>query len=306
MTQRLTLEDFKKIAQENGGDCVSQKYTSMAVKLEFVCKEGHQWFANPNDIKTNKSWCPFCAGKVKKTSLDLLNLIAPFGWKCLDVEKFETTKTLLNFECQFGHRWITHYNRIYVGTNCPVCVNRAKLTIEFLQELAKEKSGKLLSTEYVSNKKKLLWECNKGHQFWMAANMVKNSQHQWCPQCSEYKAESMCRKIFQELFDKQFCKVRPKWLMGNKGMPLELDGYCQELNLAFEYNGIQHYKFTPTFHKTHANLVAQQARDQMKLTLCNDLGIMVIVIPYMVKFTKQSLYKVIISLLTGTKYAIAE
>ena len=234
----------------------------------------------------------------------MLNLIHPLGWKCLDIEIFETSKTLLNFECQFGHRWACNYNRIYNGTHCPYCANKAKLTIELLQDIAKKKGGKLLSTEYINNKKKLLWECCKGHQFWNTASLVKNSQKQWCPRCLEGKAENMCREIFQELFSKSFYKIRPKWLPGNKRMPLELDGYCQELNLAFEYNGIQHYQFTPSFHKTCANLLDQQDRDKLKISLCNKLGITVIVIPYLVKFTKQSLYNLIISLLSGTKYAI--
>ena len=33
---------------------------------------------------------------------------------------------------------------------------------------------------------------------------------------------------------------------------LELDGYCSELNLAFEYNGPQHYKIVPEFHLKEA------------------------------------------------------
>lgn len=71
-------------------------------------------------------------------------------------------------------------------------------------------------------------------------------------------------------------------------------------------NGIQHYKFTPSFHKTRTSLAEQQERDKLKMVLCNSLGITVIVIPYMVKFTKQSLYDLIIMLLSGTKYAISK
>ena len=64
--------------------------------------------------------------------------------------------------------------------------------------------------------------------------------------------EEKCRKIFQELFKKEFRSVRPDWLKNPwTYQNLELDGYNPDVitnGLAFEYDGVQHSRFTPLFH----------------------------------------------------------
>jgi vacuolar-type H+-ATPase subunit E/Vma4 len=61
-----------------------------------------------------------------------------------------------------------------------------RLTIEMMHELAKSKKGKCLSTVYTNNRTKLLWECEKGHQFWAKPNAIKDGDT-WCPDCSGTK-----------------------------------------------------------------------------------------------------------------------
>ncbi|MBA7520200.1 hypothetical protein ES705_12293 [subsurface metagenome] len=61
---------------------------------------------------------------------------------------------------------------------------------------------------------------------------------------------------------------------------MELDGYCDALKLAFEFNGPQHYMFYPKYHKTQADFVRQLERDALKLKLCKQRGITLIIVPY--------------------------
>ena len=98
------------------------------------------------------------------------------------------------------------------------------------------------------------------------------------------KYENECRRIFESIFNKQFPTVRPSFLKRKNGRNLELDGWCPELNLAFEYNGIQHYKFTPKFHKSITDFENQIQRDREKRYLCNINKIKLIEIPYNIKF----------------------
>lgn len=98
---------------------------------------------------------------------------------------------------------------------------------------------------------------------------------QGCPLCSSFKTESLCRDILKELTGETFIKVRPDFLQR-----LELDGYCEELNMAFEYNGRQHYEYTPHFHRNGIeDFYKQQANDIIKFQLCHMLGIKLIIIP---------------------------
>ena len=68
---------------------------------------------------------------------------------------------------------------------------------------------------------------------------------------------------------------------------LEIDAYFPKLKLAFEYMGIQHYKWIKFFHKTKKEFEAQQYRDKCKKKLCKRLGITLIKIKYNEKFSEQ-------------------
>lgn len=53
---------MQNIARHNSGKCLSDKYLGCYIKLKWKCKKGHIWFAQPNSIKNQKSWCPVCKG----------------------------------------------------------------------------------------------------------------------------------------------------------------------------------------------------------------------------------------------------
>lgn len=97
-------------------------------------------------------------------------------------------------------------------------------------------------------------------------------------------AEECCRKIFEELYPGyKFPMSYPRWLINPyTGHKLELDGYNEELGLAFEYNGEQHYVYPNKYHKTKEDFEHQKRRDLVKFELCNLYGVYLIVIPYTV------------------------
>ena len=51
-----------------------------------------------------------------------------------------------------------------------------------LQQIAKEKGGKLLSKIYLGAAKHLTWECHQGHQWSAMPQHIKNNDS-WCPYC---------------------------------------------------------------------------------------------------------------------------
>ena len=66
-----------------------------------------------------------------------------------------------------------------------------------------------------------------------------------------------------------FPTCRPLFLKSPSGHALELDGYCSTLLLAFEYQGIQHYRSDHYFHNgKERGFESQQARDRLKVELC--------------------------------------
>lgn len=97
-----------------------------------------------------------------------------------------------------------------------------------------------------------------------------------------YFYEEQCRRIFEDLFPGyRFSKCRPSWLVNPRtDHALELDGYNDELHLAFEYNGPQHYRFPNPYHRTADDFIQQKFRDLVKHRLCNQHGVYLLTIPY--------------------------
>ena len=100
---------------------------------------------------------------------------------------------------------------------------------------------------------------------------------------SRSKKEDVCRDIFEQIFKSEFPTKRPSFLKNpDTGRNLELDGYNNDLRLAFEYNGHQHLEFPNTFHRTFEDFQRQVKRDQFKKLRCEELGIVLVTIPHTV------------------------
>jgi hypothetical protein len=95
------------------------------------------------------------------------------------------------------------------------------------------------------------------------------------------KSENKCRYIFEKIFNRKFPSIRPDFLKNpTTGHNLELDGYCESLKLAFEYDGEQHARYNTHFHKNTKDFVYQVAKDDFKTKKCETLGITLIRIPH--------------------------
>ncbi len=106
------------------------------------------------------------------------------------------------------------------------------------------------------------------------------------------KHEEECRRIFQNLFGVKFKSVRPKWLKNpSTKKNLELDGFNAAIKtnkgygLAFEYDGQQHSKYTPHFHKKGPQEFEYQvAKDDWKNQKCKENGVVLVRIPHFVAY----------------------
>ena len=152
-----------------------------------------------------------------------------------------------------------------------------KLAIKDAQKLAKILEGKCLSKRYVDNHTNLKWQCSERHNWEATYTNVKRGT--WCPTCSTHRGERISRNSFRLLFKKPFNRIRPSWLQ------LELDGFCEDKKLAFEYNGIEHYQPCKWFNKT-VTFKEIQRRDKTKKKKCKYRDITLIVIPYTIPSIK--------------------
>ena len=98
------------------------------------------------------------------------------------------------------------------------------------------------------------------------------------------KGETECRRVLEARFGKSFAKTRPDFMKNSvTGSNLELDCYNPQLKIACEYHGVQHYKYTPFYHRDKQHFYNQQYRDKETKELCAKNGILLIEVPYTVK-----------------------
>ncbi len=286
-----TIEDMHELAEKHGGKCLSKKYVDHnKTKLEWQCKNGHTWMTRASVI-VNGSWCPHCCGNTKHSLQKMKDHAKTKNGKCLS-SKYIDCDTNLKWQCEKGHIWHAVWNNMNRGWWCPYCGGKHQ-TIKDMQELAAKKRGKCLSKKYLGMKNKLKWQCKNWHQWETKPVTIKSGS--WCPECSIYITERKCRFIFESLLKKPFKKTR-KILDG-----LELDGYSPKLKLAFEYNGIQHYQFVKIWHKTKKQFKEAQQRDKIKILLCKQHKIELIIIPHYMTNSDKDLVKFIIGQLSNYK-----
>ena len=144
---------------------------------------------------------------------------------------------------------------------------------------------KILDEKFDDTKTKHKWKCRlENHEFLRKfediLKDIKNNKSP-CTECSKDNTlEDRARYCFEEIFNKPFPKQYPKWLHQNKGDPKELDGYNEELKIAFEYDGAQHYELSNYYNKNEEEFKNLQYRDRLKTYRCEEKGIELIRIKY--------------------------
>jgi len=196
------------------------------------------------------------------------------GGECISTN-YKNTKTKLKWKCAKGHIWKTVYEVIKNGSWCPICANRVPFSIRKMKDIAKSRGGECLSNNYVNNRTKLTWKCSEGHVWKSVYPVIKRGS--WCPECRIFYSEALCKTTFEQLFSHKFLKTKPSWLLNSRGNKMELDGYCEKLQIAFEYQGAQHFK-TGLYSDNKSVLKVRMQDDAKKVKLCKERGIKLFII----------------------------
>jgi len=294
------------------GKCLSETYQSMNKTLEWECgKCGKTWEAHPNGIVYQQNWCTKCSGRETWSYDQMIALGKVRGLEKTGVEgKFLTTiesyenqklpdRSKYNWKCgKCETEFEASANTVKRGSWCRVCQydKLSKIFREPYENIPKlaEKIGKIKTGypgEFLADRQyydsvsmpshhKFSWRCGKCEsEFQMDIDHVKRPQ--WCPTCTEGESERICRGYFERIFNAPFPKIKPEWLVNPETHHrLELDGYNENIKIAFEFNGPQHYMYYPKFHKHFDDFIKQQEKDYFRQITCEENGVTLISVPY--------------------------
>jgi hypothetical protein len=273
--KKLTLQDAIIEAKKRGGKCLSNQYVNTTTPLLWQCSKGHIWKQQLTRIRNGGDWCPECGGTEKKDKAFCIEIAQSKEGKLLS-SKYSNNKAKLLWECKKGHHFEMSLKQVQRGFWCTQCSGKYNFkSNEEIHNLLNKKRGRAnLKKRKYKISEKIEVTCANGHTWSVSLyNLFENNS--WCPQCNFFRGEEVCRAIFENLTEKKFPKKRPNWLKGKKGYPLELDGYCEDLKIAFEHQGRQHYQNQLSKFSNPEIL----ERDKLKRKLCELKGVSLIEVP---------------------------
>lgn len=273
MPRRLTYEYVKEYIESFGHKLLSKEYKNCETKLRVKCPKEHEYEVTFHNFKNGSSRCPKCA-KIKYTIDDVKKYVEKQGYKLLS-DKYEEIRDRIMVQCPNGHIYEVQYscflgNSKRKGNRCAYCNGNGKLSYEYVKEQIEKVGYKLLSNEYINSRRKLLIQCNKGHEYEATFPSFQNGRR--CPICNISNGE---RKIMKWLDDSAINYIYEKMfygLIGLGGRNLSYDFYLPNYNLLIEYQGEFHDGTVTGNHKYIFDLEKQQEHDRRKREYAENNG----------------------------------
>lgn len=286
--QKLSLDDCYDEAKKHNGKCLETIYVNRRTHMLWECKKGHQFKLTMGSVRNSNRWCKKCFVDNQRHDISVSQDIAKkYGGECLSTE-YINLETSMKWRCKEGHEWTVNISNIKgSGSWCRMCHMRSRRdkSITRLFNWVNILGGKVLNKkdeipyDIRSDRINVNILCNKNHTFTRTLESLMNGS--WCPKCI-YKSESACRDILEKIYTYTFPKRRLQCMEY-----LEFDGYCEELGLAFEYDGKQHVEYIPHFHRNgEKDLEKQIERDNRKNELCDMNSFILIRIPHIYSYNE--------------------
>lgn len=175
-------------AASQGGEVIESQYCGSKSRYTFRCQYGHTW-KTPAESVMRGRWCPYCSANKKsmraKNSIEKIQSFAQAKEGKLLSKQYKSASDLLLWECKNGHQWSATFNSIRGGTWCPRC---ARWSIEELNDVARNRGGKIISSEFHRLSEPVEWECSFGHRWLARPGNVLNGT--WCPHCHKIRIQN--------------------------------------------------------------------------------------------------------------------
>jgi hypothetical protein len=287
------IDEVKRICEFRNWSWESGEYLSLRDKnLKITCACPKEELYSLESLRAEKA-CIECYRRTKKEDLQKRLRSKEISV----ISNYVDEKTSIHLRCDIcEHPWKTTPSSVRGtpsnsdGTGCPKCNGGVEISEDVINERAKffveRYHGKIINEErrFSGGRERYQLEvqCKEtNHEpFWTDIYRLQNGN--WCTQCRTPGIyENAVRLLLEHLIGEPLTKARPSWLVNSGGNQMELDGYNEELGLAFEYQGEQHFYFVPFFHESKADFHRRLEDDKLKKKLCKARDIVLLCPDYL-------------------------
>lgn len=200
---RYLLDEWDK--EKNASFTPDNVTRGSSRKMWWKCEKGHSYLTEIR-LKTQGCKCPYCTNRMviaEENSLAATNPELAAQWDLARNGDLKPTQVVggsskkVWWRCGQGHSWCAGIaSRALGGAGCPVCAGKAVMSGDndlqtAFPEIAAQwdikKNGGLHPDQVTpSSNRKVWWQCEKGHSYWMQiASRVQ--RHSGCPYCAGVK-----------------------------------------------------------------------------------------------------------------------
>lgn len=297
--KQRTHDDFiEELLIKNPNIEPMEQYNNSSAKIKFKCKiHGAVWETTPNHILNAGTGCPKCGEerRVKnrtKTHDQFAKELFLINPNIELIGKYKGNKSKIDCKCRIdGFKWSPSPSDLLNGCGCPECgikkrvAAQTKTHMNFVEELNKLNPNIEVQSEYKGAREKIILRCKIDNYIWEAipTNVLRGSA---CPKCNASRGEKNIGKYLKNNFIQH--KTQHKFKDCKYKSKLVFDFYLPKLNIAIEYDGIQH--FAPIEHFGGEDAFKQTGvRDRIKENYCKSKGIKLIRIPYTIENIEEYL-----------------
>ena len=261
------IEYIRNKFEETGCILKSTTYVNNSTLLDYICPNGHEHSVTWAGFRRGNG-CPYCSGLAKPKIEHIREEFDKRGC-ILKSTEYINAHTKLDYICSNEHEHSITWNDFQQGNGCPYCSGVAKHTIDYISAQFGCRGCVLKSKVYVNGDTKLDYICPNGHEHSISWNDFQ--QGVGCPKCSHNvsKQEMEIQSFLNYNGINFIANTRDILINPLTNSRLELDVWFPKLNKAIEFNG-EYWHNKPDTIK----------RDKIKLNLCRDKGIGLMVIMY--------------------------
>ncbi len=291
MRIKYTENDYIEKCKSIGLEYIrSHKEPKLGTVIDFICSKHRDKGIQSKDwshLRTYTKGCSYCSGR-GKTNEDIIPLI-----KNKDVElisQYQGNEKPIKCKCKKCENEWTTLPKVLItnGSGCPKCGKEKAVKAEtktkeqFVKDLEKVNPFIEVIGEYVNTHTKVECKCKTDGTVWFAypANLLNGSAG--CPYCNISVSERKLLDILTKLkinFIPQHTIKDCKFVLN-----LKFDAFDINNNIAFEYNGEQHYRPVDFAGKGEEWAIREfektVKRDNVKIEYCKNHNIPIIIVPY--------------------------